>query len=138
MDKLTEFYAELGVSPAVYEYGEKAIASLRERFEAIDKIAEYNQAKVLSALQKNRVSAACFVGRSFGREVSISLPVPIPIAPEETITISCPAFLRSLSVLQSSSTRRILSLYVGYANVDVPIFTTILILFDPFRSYILF
>ena len=60
MEKLVEFYQELGVSPAVYAYGEKAITSLRERFDAIDKIAEYNQAKVLSALQKNRVSAQCF------------------------------------------------------------------------------
>ena len=64
MEKLVEFYAELGVSPAVYEYGEKAIASLRERFEAIDKIAEYNQAKVLSAFRKNRVSATCLAVRS--------------------------------------------------------------------------
>ena len=60
MEKLVEFYTELGVSPAVYEYGERAIAALRERFDAIDKIAEYNQAKVLAALQKNRVSAQCF------------------------------------------------------------------------------
>ena len=60
MEKLVEFYQEMGVSPAVYAYGEKAIASLRDRFEAIDKVAEYNQAKVLSALQRNRVSAQCF------------------------------------------------------------------------------
>ena len=60
MEKLVEFYEQMGVSPAVYEYGEKAIAALKERFEAIDKVAEYNQAKVLSALQKNRVSAQCF------------------------------------------------------------------------------
>jgi len=60
MEQLIEFYKELGVSQAVYEYGEKAIASLQERFTAIDKVAEYNQAKVLAALQKNRVSAQCF------------------------------------------------------------------------------
>ena len=60
MEKLIEFYQEMGVSPAVYAYGEAALERLKERFEAIDKIAEYNQAKVLSAMQKNRVSAACF------------------------------------------------------------------------------
>ena len=60
MEKLIEFYQEMGVSPAVYHYGEEAIAKLKDRFDAIDKIAEYNQAKVLSALQKNRVSAQCF------------------------------------------------------------------------------
>ena len=60
MDKLIEFYAEIGISPAVYQYGERALDRLRERFEEIDRIAEYNQAKVLCAMQKNKVSAACF------------------------------------------------------------------------------
>jgi len=60
MEQLIEFYQQMGVSPAVYAYGEKAIEALKERFDAIDKTAEYNQAKVLSALQKNRVSAQCF------------------------------------------------------------------------------
>ena len=52
----------MGISPAVYEYGERTIADLRDRFGAIDQIAEYNQAKVIRAMQKHRVSAACFVG----------------------------------------------------------------------------
>lgn len=60
MNELYELYNQLGISPAVYEYGEKTIKSLADRFNEIDKIAEYNQAKVLSAMQKNRVSAACF------------------------------------------------------------------------------
>ena len=60
MEKLIEFYQALGVSPAVYAYGERAIENLKERFAKIDKVAEYNQAKVLAALQKNRVSAQCF------------------------------------------------------------------------------
>ena len=62
MEQLLEFYGTLGVSPAVYGYGEAVLEKLRERFEKIDKIAEYNQAKVLSAMQKHRVSAACFAG----------------------------------------------------------------------------
>ena len=60
MDKLVEFYAEIGISPAVYQYGEKTLENLKERFAEIDRIAEYNQAKVLCAMQKNKVSAACF------------------------------------------------------------------------------
>ena len=60
MENILEIYEELGVSPAVYEYGEEAIAALHDRFAEVDKIAEYNQAKVLRAMQKNRVSAACF------------------------------------------------------------------------------
>ena len=60
MKELLELYSGMGVSPAVYAYGEEALKRLSDRFAAIDKIAEYNQAKVLSAMQKNHVSAACF------------------------------------------------------------------------------
>ena len=60
MNELLELYMTMGISPAVYRYGENAIANLRERFEKIDKIAEHNQAKVIAAMQKNKVSAACF------------------------------------------------------------------------------
>ena len=60
MEELLELYSGMGISPAVYHFGEEALKKLADRFAAIDKIAEYNQAKVLSAMQKNRVSAACF------------------------------------------------------------------------------
>ena len=60
MKELLELYQTMGISPAVYEYGEQTLARIADRFAAIDKVAEYNQAKVLSAMQKNRVSAACF------------------------------------------------------------------------------
>ena len=58
--KRTKMYEALGISPEVYAFGESVLAGLEERFAAIDGIAEYNQAKVLAAMQKNRVSAACF------------------------------------------------------------------------------
>ena len=60
MQKLINLYSEMGISQKVYEYGEEALKKLEARFAEVDKIAEYNQAKVLSAMQKNRVSAACF------------------------------------------------------------------------------
>ena len=60
MEQLLELYHEMGISPAVYHYGESILGKLRQRFDAIDQVAEYNQAKVLSAFQKNRVSATCF------------------------------------------------------------------------------
>ena len=60
MKELTAMYSEMGISPAVYAYGEETVARLRERFDAIDQVAEYNQAKVLAAFRKNRVSATCF------------------------------------------------------------------------------
>ena len=60
MDQLTQMYLSLGISPAVYAYGERTLEKIKDRFAAIDQVAEYNQAKVLAAMQKNRVSAACF------------------------------------------------------------------------------
>ena len=60
MEQLIELYTEMGISPAVYHYGESALEKLQERFSEIDRITEFNQAKVISAMQKNRVSAACF------------------------------------------------------------------------------
>ena len=60
MEELLELYNEMGISPGVYAYGEKVLDSLKDRFAEIDKIAEHNQAKVIAAMQKNRVSAACF------------------------------------------------------------------------------
>ncbi len=64
MEQLQILYSEMGISPAVYAYGEQVLAKISDRFAAIDQIAEYNQAKVLSAFQKNRVSATCFAASS--------------------------------------------------------------------------
>lgn len=58
--KMEQMYKDLGVGRQVYEFGEQALAALRERFVEIDRVAEYNQAKVLHAMQENRVGAACF------------------------------------------------------------------------------
>ncbi|MBO5129634.1 MAG: methionine gamma-lyase family protein [Oscillospiraceae bacterium] len=60
MEQLLELYQTMGISPAVYEHGEKTLEKIKDRFAAIDQVAEYNQAKVLHAFQKNRVSATCF------------------------------------------------------------------------------
>ena len=57
---LQTMYETLGLSRAVYKYGEAVLARLTSRFADIDAAAEYNQAKVLAAFQKNRVDAACF------------------------------------------------------------------------------
>ena len=57
---MNEQYKQLGVSDAVLAYGETILASLRERFDAIDAIAEANQLKVIAAMQKNRVAANHF------------------------------------------------------------------------------
>ena len=57
---MNEMYRQLGVSQAVYEFGEAALGGLTERFREIDAVAEYNQCKVLAAMQKNRVNATHF------------------------------------------------------------------------------
>lgn len=55
-------YAAMGISEEVYAYGERAESALKERFAAIDKVAEYNQLKVLAAMQAHKVSEACLLG----------------------------------------------------------------------------
>ena len=57
-------YEQLGISSQVYDFGHEIEASLKERFEEFDRIAEYNQLKVLHAMQKNNVSAECFQSSS--------------------------------------------------------------------------
>ncbi len=59
---LRQLYASLGVSGPVYEYGSKILEKLEERFQAIDETAEYNQLKVIRAMQEARVSEACLLG----------------------------------------------------------------------------
>ncbi len=55
-----EIYETLGVSREVLAYGDRILETLRPRFARIDEIAEINQAKVLAAMQKNRVAAMHF------------------------------------------------------------------------------
>ena len=57
-----ELYENFGISKKVVDLSEEIIVSLKDRFSDIDKVAELNQMKVLGAMQKNRVSAACFAG----------------------------------------------------------------------------
>ena len=57
-----EIYKELGISKEVYELGEKVLKDLEERFLEFDKVVEFNQLKILRAMQKNKVSAECLLG----------------------------------------------------------------------------
>ncbi|MCR4936189.1 MAG: methionine gamma-lyase family protein [Oscillospiraceae bacterium] len=59
---MSNLYTDFGVSDALYAYGEGLLDGLRARFADIDAVAEANQAKVLLAMQRNRVDAACFHG----------------------------------------------------------------------------
>ena len=57
----TEYmYSELGISKEILELGRKTEAELKERFQEFDRTAEYNQLKVIRAMQENRVNEGCF------------------------------------------------------------------------------
>ena len=62
MSELQEMYTALGIGNAVYEYGSKILEKLEERFKTIDRVAEYNQLKVICAMQEAKVSEACLLG----------------------------------------------------------------------------
>lgn len=55
-------YKALGISENVVDFGEKILSDLEVRFKKIDENAEYNQLKVLKAMQENKVSEACLLG----------------------------------------------------------------------------
>ena len=61
---MREMYQNLGISDAVLDFGLKVEAELKERFDGLDEVAEYNQLKVIAAMQKHRVSAECFQSTS--------------------------------------------------------------------------
>lgn len=57
---MDEMYQNLGISKAVLDAGNRIEQELKPRFANFDKVAEYNQLKVLHAMQKNRVNEGCF------------------------------------------------------------------------------
>ena len=57
-------YQLLGIAPEIYAYGRETEKKLEDRFKEIDEVAEYNQLKVIHAMQKNRISAEHFNGSS--------------------------------------------------------------------------
>ena len=61
MNTTKEMYIrQMGIDEKVYDYSQTLLENLKERFAKIDETAEYNQMKVIDAMQKNRVSAECF------------------------------------------------------------------------------
>lgn len=60
MSHIESIYQEMGIRPQVFQFAGRIEAELKERFDAIDQTAEYNQLKVIRAMQENRVNADCF------------------------------------------------------------------------------
>jgi cystathionine beta-lyase family protein involved in aluminum resistance len=63
-NQTNELYQNMGIAPEVRAFGTSILAGLKERFDAIDETAEYNQLKVIHAMQSCRVSAECFQSSS--------------------------------------------------------------------------
>lgn len=63
-EDMYEIYQKCGISKDVYEFGENILEKLKDRFDSYDKTAEYNQLKVLNAMQKCKVSESCFMPSS--------------------------------------------------------------------------
>ncbi len=60
--ELKAMYEKMGISPEVCQLTDDILEDLRERFSVIDETAEYNQLKVLRAMQEHQVSEACLLG----------------------------------------------------------------------------
>ena len=60
MLNIEDMYLEMGIRREDYDLGSQIEGTLKERFDAIDKVAEYNQLKVVHAMQKCNVIAGCF------------------------------------------------------------------------------
>lgn len=60
--ELELFYEQFHIDKEILAFAKETEKELKDRFDRIDKIAEYNQMKVIQAMQKNRVSDAHFTG----------------------------------------------------------------------------
>ena len=57
-----DMYKSLGISEKCLSYSENVLLSLKERFNKIDEIAEFNSLKVIAAMQKAGISESCLLG----------------------------------------------------------------------------
>lgn len=58
--EINSIYKEMGISEEVLNFGSKVLSDLDERFRKIDETVEYNQLKVIKAMQDAKVDAECF------------------------------------------------------------------------------
>ena len=62
MQTLYTSYENLGISKEVFDFSNAILKNLEDRFREIDETAEFNQLKVIQAMQKNQVSEMHFEG----------------------------------------------------------------------------
>ena len=119
MADIKEMYKNFGISEDVYDYSVKITDALKQRFQEIDIIAEYNQLKVVNAMQKNQVSEAHFAQTTgygyndLGRDTLEKVYADI-------FHTECRASIRrrTLQAPHSSSRRLLLFIFVPHAGKD--------------------
>ena len=62
MNSIKKMYMDLGISENVYEYCNEKWNACKDNFAQIDSVSEYNQLKVLTAMQNNKISDAHLLG----------------------------------------------------------------------------
>ena len=58
-NRMENLYSDLGISDRVFAFGEEIFASLAPRFAAVDAVSERAQTRVLAAMRRARIDAAC-------------------------------------------------------------------------------
>ena len=62
MNSIYDIFENMGISRELADKAETVLEKLSDRFNSIDETAEYNQLKVLKAMQDAKVSEACLTG----------------------------------------------------------------------------
>lgn len=64
LEETKQMYQNMKIEEQILQFGEDVLKGLKDRFAGIDEVAEYNQLKVVGAMQACRVSEACFQATS--------------------------------------------------------------------------
>ena len=109
--ELYNMYRQLKISDSVLNYCTKIEENLKERFEAIDAVAEYNQMKVIAAMQKNQLSDIHFAATTgygyndIGRDVLEAVYADIFKAEAALVRPSLTCGTHALTVALAANTR---------------------------------
>lgn len=110
-DKINEMYRELNISWPVLNYCTEIEEQLKERFQAIDEVAEYNQMKVIAAMQKNKLSDIHFAATTgygyndLGRDVLEAVYADIFKAESALVRPSLTCGTHALTIALSANLR---------------------------------
>ncbi len=110
-DKINEMYRELHISWPVLNYCTEIEEQLKERFQAIDEVAEYNQMKVIAAMQKNKLSDIHFAATTgygyndLGRDVLEAVYADIFKAESALVRPSLTCGTHALTIALSANLR---------------------------------